>query len=249
MIAVPPAAKALAQRLGVEPQARAAWALVQPAAVRQDRRDMRDLRHLLAMLLARDTSCIDIGAHRGDVLRDVVRLAPDGRHIAYEPLPDLARELQAAFPTVDVRHAALSDRAGRREFVRVVDNPGWSGFRARPAPGSGATERLEVEVQRLDDAIPADLRPGFVKIDVEGAEREVLAGAMGVLREHQPVVAFEHGLGSADYYGTAPDDVWELLCERAGLRIFGLDGEGPYSRPGFREAFAAGRRVNFVAHR
>jgi FkbM family methyltransferase len=235
-------------RLGVERQARAVHRLLLPAGVRQDQRDTADLRRLVAYLLARDTACVDVGAHRGDLLADIVRVAPDGRHTAYEPLPELAAELRAAFPSVDVRQAALSDRAEEREFVRVVDNPGWSGFRERPSPGLGRTERFRVTTERLDDALSARIRPGFVKIDVEGAEREVLAGALGTLREHRPVVAFEHGLGSADYYGTGPDDIWDLLCEQAGLRIFDLDGRGPLSVADFRGHFRERTRVNFVAH-
>ena len=232
---------------GIERQARSVHALLLPAAVRQDQRDPASLRRLVAYLLAPDTACVDVGAHRGDLLADIVRVAPRGRHVAYEPLPELAAELRAAFPSVDVRQAALSDCAGEREFVRVVDNPGWSGFRERPRPArvgpSASASGRSASTRRF----PAT-RPGFVKIDVEGAEREVLAGALGTLREHRPVVAFEHGLGSADFYGTGPDDIWELLCERANLRIFDLDGRGPLSAADFRRAFHERTRVNFVAH-
>ena len=247
-VPVPPLIKTAVARLGIERQARSVHALLLPAAVRQDQRDMASLRRLVGYLLAPDTACVDVGAHRGDLLADIVRVAPRGRHVAYEPLPELAAELRVAFPSVDVRQAALSDCAGEREFVRVVDNPGWSGFRERPSPGSGRTERFRVRTERLDEALPPATRPGFVKIDVEGAEREVLAGALGTLCEHRPVVAFEHGLGSADFYGTGPDDIWELLCERANLRIFDLDGRGPLSAADFRRAFHERTRVNFVAH-
>jgi FkbM family methyltransferase len=247
-LSVPPLVKTAVARLGVERQARAVHRLLLPAGVRQDQRDTAALRRLVAHLLAPDTDCVDVGAHRGDLLADIVRVAPQGRHVAYEPLPELADELRRAFPSVDVRQAALSDRAEERDFIRVVDNPGWSGFRERPSPGSGRTQHLRVVTERLDDALPAGTRPGFVKVDVEGAEREVLAGALGTLREHRPVVAFEHGLGSADYYGTGPDDVWDLLCEQAALRLFDLDGRGPLSLAEFRADFQERTRVNFVAH-
>ncbi len=62
-------------------------------------------------------------------------------------------------------------------------------------------------------------------------------------------MVFEHGLGSADHYGTTPDDVFELLVPRAGLRIFDLDGGGPYALTAFRRAVLGRERVNFVAHR
>ena len=63
-----------------------------------DQRDSDLVRRLLAWSLAPDSCCIDIGAHAGSVLREILRAAPDGRHIAYEPLPHLAEHLRAEFP-------------------------------------------------------------------------------------------------------------------------------------------------------
>jgi FkbM family methyltransferase len=167
--------------------------------------------------------------------------------VAYEPLPELAAALAARFPGVDVRARALSDAPGEREFVRVVGNPGWSGFRQRPTPGATGFERLTVPVERLDDALPAGLRPALIKVDVEGAELEVLLGALRTLQRARPVVVFEHGLGSADHYGTGPGDVFDVLTDGAGLRVFDLDGNGPYDRDRFGAVHAARERVNFVA--
>ena len=76
--------------------------------------------------------------------------------------------------------------------------------------------------------LPDGVHPAFVKIDVEGAEEEVLLGALETLRRHRPLVAFEHGLGSADVYGTTPDRIHDLLCGQLGYEIYGLDGDGPY---------------------
>src|SRR5205807_3389379 len=120
------------------------------------------------------------------------------------------------FPDVDVRCAALSDRAGERDFVYVRTLPGWSGFRARPYPGEQRTETIRVRTERLDDALPEGLVPALVKIDVEGAELEVLRGAIETIGRHRPVVVFEHGAGSADHYGTTPAAVWDVLDD-AGL--------------------------------
>lgn len=246
---IPPvkaAAKRVAARLGVEEQARRAWQMAQPA-VRRDLAERANLRRLVAFTVPHDGHCIDVGAHTGDVLADLLRAAPDGRHIAYEPLPELAASLAKDFPGVDVRNRALANEMGEREFTRVVGNPGWSGFRRRPTPNATGFEQLTVQTERLDDALPEGFRPCFVKIDVEGAELEVLEGALHTLKTHKPVVAFEHGLGSADHYGTEPGDVHALLTERAGLRIYDLDGTGPLSRNDFETTYEDQRRTNFVA--
>jgi FkbM family methyltransferase len=239
-------ARRMAARLGLEAEARRAWQMARPA-VRRDLAERRQLRRLVAWTVPHDGHCIDVGSHVGDILRDLVRVAPNGRHIAYEPLPAFAADLRAAFPQVDVRTKALANEHGDRTFVHVVGNPGWSGFRQRPTPHAERFERLTVEVERLDDALPESFRPAFIKIDVEGAELEVLQGALDTLKAYQPVVAFEHGLGSADHYGTEPGDVHALLTGDARLRIYDLAGDGPYSLDAFRRAFSHGFPVDFVA--
>jgi FkbM family methyltransferase len=218
-----------------------------PGHVRADTRDHELLVGLLKRTLEPDSSCLDVGAHRGSVLREMVRLAPQGSHMAWEPLPALARELALEFPPVDVREAALSDRSGEREFAHVLDDPGWSGFLTRPTPAGGAVETISVRCERLDDALPPGLDPVFVKVDVEGAEEEVLRGAVETLARHRPLLAFEHGLGSADHYGTTPESIHDLLVARLGYEVRGLDGEGPYDRERFADIFARGERVNFIA--
>ena len=238
-----------AARLGIADPLRRVKRSFEPAHIRRDRRDNEHLRAILASVLAPDAGCIDVGAHRGDVLAELVRLAPQGRHLAYEPLPELAALLAERFPAVEVRNAALSDRAGEREFVRVVEDPGWSGFRERPTPSASPVERFTVRTERLDDALPDAFVPALIKIDVEGAELEVLDGAMTTLATHRPVVVFEHGAGSADHYGTRPEDVHARLCDGAGLRVFDLDGGGPYGAERFAAAFWSGERVNFLARR
>jgi FkbM family methyltransferase len=221
-----------------------------PALAEIDERDSAMLTRLLAWSLGPDSCCIDVGAHTGNVLAEMCRVAPRGRHIAYEPLPHLADQLRLAFPHVDVRCAALSDHAGEASFARVRAAEAWSGLLFRPLPGNAEPdlEEITVRLEVLDDALPGDFVPTVVKIDVEGAEEQVVRGALRTLREHKPIVVFEHGLGSANAYGTEPDDLHRLLVEEAGLRVFDLDGGGPYDREEFRRAFYAFERVNWVAH-
>jgi FkbM family methyltransferase len=217
----------------------------------RDRLDTEHMRRLIAFMLGPDSNCIDVGAHRGSVLEQIVRVAPQGRHIAYEPLPHLAAELAEQFPGVDVRPAALSDHRGESTFAHVRAAEGWSGLRFRPLPGNAESEVTEISVrlEPLDEALDPDYVPAFIKVDVEGAERQVFEGALRTLRKHRPTLVFEHGLGSANAYGTEPDHIHELLAGQAGLRIFDLDGNGPYSLEEFRRTYYAAERVNFLAHR
>ena len=63
----------------------------------------------------------------------------------------------------------------------------------------------------------------FVKIDVEGAEPDVLRGATRVLDEDRPVVHVEIASESLDAHGFDVADVWEPLV-RAGYDIYDLLG-------------------------
>jgi FkbM family methyltransferase len=218
-----------------------------PAHIRRDIRDTELLLALMEELLEPDSDCLDVGAHAGSVLGQMVRLAPAGNHVAWEPLPEFAARLREAYPGIHIREAALSDRAGEREFAHVVADPGWSGFVARPTPAGGAPRTITVRTERLDDVLPDRIRPAFVKVDVEGAEEQVLRGAVETLRRHRPVLVFEHGLGSADHYGTSSGTIHRLLAGELGYAIHGLDGDGPYDEARFAEIFATAERVNFLA--
>jgi len=215
--------------------------------MRSDIRDHERLVALLEEMLEPDSDCLDIGAHEGAVLQEIVRLAPGGRHVAWEPLPAFARRLRGAFPSVEVREAALSDEAGDRPFAYVVAEPGWSGFQARPTPQASPVETITVRCERLDDALPDGVRPVLIKVDVEGAEEQVLLGATETVRRYRPVIVFEHGFGSADHYGTTPNRIHAIFTSWLGYEIHGLDWDGPYSAERFAEIFALGERVNFVA--
>jgi FkbM family methyltransferase len=237
----------LRSRLRTIPLVRAARIRVS-ATARREARDEERLRVLLAFVLDEDSNCIDVGAHRGGVLEHIVRLAPRGRHVAFEPLPELCAQLRARFPGVDVRESALSNERGERTFVFVQNHPALSGFRRRDYPSTPVVREISVDVERLDDALPDDYVPALIKIDVEGAEREVLEGATETIARHKPFVVFEHGKGAAPHYGTHPRDLYALLCDRAGLRIFDLDGNGPFDLGQLERIFERGDRWNFVAH-
>lgn len=203
-------------------------------------------RLLLAFGLCQDSNCVDIGAHSGEILREIVRCAPHGRHIAYEPLPEFAGRLVAEFPSVDVRQVALSNQVGEVDFHVVVHDPMQSGLKARQ--DTQPKRVVSVRVDTLDRGLPDDFAPDLIKIDVEGAEQQVLEGAIATIAKHQPVVVFEHGAGLEDQYGTSPGTVYDLLVREAGLRIFDINGAGPYSRAQFEGVYHA-PIWNFVAHR
>lgn len=180
---------------------------------------------LLSRVLRPDSNCIDVGAHRGAILKHILRLAPRGHHIAIEPLPRFANQLRSRFPQVTVHEAALANGDGTVEFQHVETNPAYSGLKRRRYDRPGERVRaIQVVVRRLDDLIEQDHQVDFLKIDVEGGELGVLQGARRTLAGNKPTILFEHGLGAADFYGTKPRDLWDLLVNEVGLQIYTLPG-------------------------
>lgn len=215
------------------------------------RRDDEHLGLLLTFCLRANSNCVDIGASSGLMLRQMVRLAPRGKHIAYEPIPGLAAALRAEFPEVDVREVALSHESGHREFKHVANLEPYSGFYERSYPSAAEIESITVETRRLDGDLPAGYAPDLIKIDVEGAEQWVVEGGLETITKYKPIVVFEWSSTSIPAYQTSPERFYEMLSSHAGLRIFDLDGNGPYTfdefnAGGFDDANPVGH-WNFVA--
>jgi FkbM family methyltransferase len=194
---------------------------------RLNQEHIRDMELIMASVLRRTSNCVDVGCHGGSMLRRMLRIAPEGQHVAVEPIPQLAEALRQKFPTVTVHEAALSDQAGMAEFDVIDDDLALSGFGRRSVATAGMrTQTITVRTMRLDDLLPADRPVHLVKIDVEGAELPVLQGALSTLQHWRPHVLLEHGSGLTDHA------IYDLLQE-CGLTLFTVDGCGPLDRGTF----------------
>ncbi len=217
--------KRIANRKSIGRLARAACGVLTRPCLRQRNFQYdEDSFAVMRRCLRIDSNCVDVGSHRGSFLAEIVRLASRGTHLAFEPLPHLYKELVASYgsmPNVRLYELALSDTVGERTFQYVVSNSGYSGFRRRRYDRpSEVIKELEVRSELLDNIVPDNMPIDFIKIDVEGAELEVMRGAVTTIKRSSPTIVFEHGLGAADYYGTSPEAVYDLLGSECGLQIF-----------------------------
>lgn len=233
-------------KFGVDSQLRRARATLIPR-YRHDRDETIRLRKLLLPVLREDSNCVDIGAYRGRMLAEFLKVAPHGRHIAYEPLPHLYKFLVARYPHVEVRNAAVSNEVGEKTFSYVKGTPAESGFRGRQHSGNTRTAHLSVRTETLDASLPSNYVPTLIKVDVEGAELQVFQGAIETISKYKPVIIFEHGKGGAAHYGTRPSHIYSILHDQAGLDIFDFDGNGPYTVDQLEESFELDERWDYIA--
>jgi FkbM family methyltransferase len=214
------------------------------ASARQAEREAIGICAALASTLRAGCTYVDIGANRGQVLREAVRVAPAARHMAFEPIPALAEGLSKAFPGVDCRPLAIGASAGAAQFCYFTSMDGWSGLKRSPKVSDerGQPEYIDVTVSTIDVEL-SEVSPTVIKIDVEGAEIDVLEGGRTVLGGARPLLVVEHVAEAASLYGAPPGRMWDLLDE-LDYTIFSATGEGPFTRAAF---LAAARVVNWLA--
>lgn len=135
---------------------------------------------------------IDAGANKGfyslALSRHYSKIA------AFEPNKNVAAPLIAAsLPGVEIIHAGLSSEASTATLYVPISNgislPGWGSLDEHNCPGSTAVEAQEIELRTLDSCGFKDV--GFIKIDVEGHEYEVLRGASDTIRRDRPHLLIE----------------------------------------------------------
>jgi FkbM family methyltransferase len=141
-----------------------------------------------------DTVC-DIGANKGSFTYWLSRWCKKGSVVAFEPQPGLADYLAKACQTlhlhnVKVEAKGVYSRSGVRDlFVPLDYSPGAS--LNRNILESDNCKTVSVELVSLDDYFGKNERISLLKIDVEGAELEVLKGAERIIREKSPLLVFE----------------------------------------------------------
>jgi FkbM family methyltransferase len=160
-------------------------------ARKQLRRGEAELK-LLPTLVDPKRPSVDAGANLGVYSYWLSRLS--SKVFAFEPHPAMAQFLRRArLKNVEVHQVALSDAEGEA----TLHVPKFDGLHGSAGHGSigqqfegTAVEQIRVPLRRLDDVIgTSDV--GFVKIDVEGHELAMLAGAAGTFARCRPTLLVE----------------------------------------------------------
>jgi FkbM family methyltransferase len=200
------------------------------------------LSEVMRRVLRPDSNCIDVGCHRGTILKEMIAIAPRGEHHAFEALPDLAAKLN--FPSAVIHACAVADKSGTSEFQHVENDPAYSGLRPRIYDRADPRiTKITVQVRTLDEAIPVSLPVRLIKIDIEGGEYHALLGATKLISRCRPFIAFEASQKSTGQYGVVANQMFDLLrslnYDLTTMKGW-LTGESPISREVFAQNWANG---------
>lgn len=144
-----------------------------------------------------ESICFDVGGYRG-YIAGLMAVSGADQVIIFEPLPEnraSIERLRTLNPhlALEVIPAAAGSFDGMADF-KIMSDPSMgklslSHFQEEIPPRS----TIEVAVSRLDTLVGSSHLPppSLIKIDVEGAELDVLEGARDVLRMHHPILFIE----------------------------------------------------------
>lgn len=143
------------------------------------------VEHTEAIGFSMAAALVDIGANKGQFSLAFHVLRPGATIIAFEPLPEAGDTYQRTVGRragATLHRVALADHIGEAEFF-VTDRSDSSSL-LKPSDNQfqafqvSEARTMTVPVRRLSDCVDlaALPRPVLVKIDVQGAELEVLKG-------------------------------------------------------------------------
>lgn len=158
-----------------------------------------------ALLIRSGDTVFDVGGHIGYTALYFNELVGAGRVHVFEPgpnnLPYLRRNI-APCPGITLAEVGVGDVVGRLPmFIEDLtgqnnslhqDFEGLKNNRAAAHDGGMTVQEVMISVTTLDAYVDmTGVAPDFIKVDVEGFELQVLAGARQTLAEHRPILMVE----------------------------------------------------------
>jgi FkbM family methyltransferase len=154
---------------------------------------------------------LDIGAHKGESIKNFLKYKPDSIIYAFEPNKNLAKNLKKKFSTnkqVSIFDCAVSNEKKLYLFIPYINGYPFSGL---------SSVNKEFVLERLDNyysfnyqekisfrkvkikTITIDelsIKPDLIKIDAEGYEYEILKTAIKTTKESKPIFIIEYNNNS-----------------------------------------------------
>ena len=177
---------------------------------------------------------LDVGANAGDTTQHYRTLFPSATIHAFEPFPEVHRQLAerfAADPRIRAHQLAVTDAPGTRRFYvndahvtnsLLPHNPASLDWAGASPDGLGRT--IDVSAVTLDAFCDAEglARVDLLKMDIQGGEAMALRGAAGLLARRAVRVIYVEVLFAPLYDGQAYFCDVSAILGAHGYQLFGL---------------------------
>lgn len=212
---------------------------------------------LVKTLVRPGMTVFDIGANLGYyTLLFSALVGKRGRVVAFEPSPAnlllLRRNVAAnSAANVAVLESAVADREGEVTLALSPDN--FGGHSIGEIVNLAHAESVGVACTTVDaTATRLDIRPDFIKMDIEGAEVGALRGMHKTLTENEHVLLLcEFNPRALENCGATPEEFVRIL-DGMGFRFYRIATRArlqPLSPTELLAASRSGRHFNLVASR
>lgn len=192
------------------------------------------LARLLIQVLKEGDVFVDAGAHYGYFsLLAAGLVGSRGKVLAFEAAPatfEILQKNSAGSGNITAHHLALSDREAALVFyefpnqyaeynaldIAQFEKEGWI--------GKNPPREYRVQAVSLEGFLAKEnLRPTLIKIDVEGAEYQVIQGMQTFLMSANPIIVMEYlsGARSSEVYARS-----EALLVSLGYLPFAIEADG-----------------------
>ncbi len=199
-----------------------------------------------------DLDIIDVGANIGFYAVGGAHKLNNARVLAAEPTLEAFTRLRANVERnglaerIILFNGLISSDTGQQTIRTIAGREEYSSVGPMTHPSiKNADVRIEtVQSARLDDLVRLHaLRPGLLKVDVEGAEASVFAGASEVLSKFRPIVIAEISNHLLRPNGVDGRDIVRMF-ERLDYHV--VDPNDPRAEPGtadFGDIFCTPRKA------
>lgn len=170
---------------------------------------------MIKRLIHHGDHVVDVGAHEGYISLFMSQLVGQmGRVYSFEPnqenLDFLRRNIRLnSITNIEVFEMALSDKKAKMTLYYDSDMGAWGSLIHFPHFKTKKTVKCDVDT--LDHLFEHREKIGFIKIDTEGNELNVLIGAKRILCEDNPHIMFEVNLTFWAQLGYSIDTLFNLL--------------------------------------
>ena len=182
-----------------------------------------DKTQTIFSLLKPSQTFIDVGCNKGDFSLLAAKIVGEGGSVlAFEPEPDNCHWIEKSiqlnnYENINLFQLALGEKNENAQLY-LGEKSGWHSLVSNP--GNTQKSAIEVKKRTLDSILDEAGNTGadMIKIDVEGAEMEVLQGASKMFENNPGLIVL---LDLHPHMGVNPVEVCDFLTEK-GFKILNM---------------------------